>query len=260
MENSAHPSVAVDSRETILLMTATIEPPIDAPLLTRRDVPTRVADYSRAFTHYCRRLGKSGYGQIVFVDNSGADLGFLREIAEANRVLDRVELVSFRNLEAGATRFYGECTLLRHGFQLSRSLRQAEPGAVVWKVTGRYIVDNLNRIIREAPAGRDLYVHCRNRPIRYVDFGLAGFAVNSAPAILDRILAADCVRSKDESLIRELIDNGELAEFEIEPRFADIPDFVGHRGSDNADYRGPYYRAKYALRSIANRFLPSLWL
>jgi hypothetical protein len=245
---------------TVLFLTATITPPRDAPLLKRTDVRLRIDDYKTAFAHYCNEIGQAGYDRIVFVENSGYGVEFLSPIAKAANASDRVEVLSYKGLLAGATRFYGECSLLKYGFETSRFIRESGPGAIVWKVAGRYIVPNLAAIIKGASGAADFYCHCRNWPMRYVDFCAAGFRTRSALEILDVILSEPDVRGKDEAVLRDLIDEGKLARFRIEPRFARIPDFVGVRGRDNADYQSPAHRMKYFLRVAASRVAPRLWL
>lgn len=246
----------------LLVMTATIRPPSNAPQLTRTDAEARLADYRRGLQHNLALLRKRVVSGIVFVDNSAYGTERLEDIvAGAEDLRGRIELISYdaRLGEMQQSRFAGECKLLAHAFDSSALIRGSDD-AHVWKVTGRYVVRNLGAIIAADYGRADLIVHCRNRPKRFVDFGVAGFARTRAAEIMGRVLASPHLEYRDEAVIREGVDGAMFADLQVARRFAEIPDFSGVRGSDSASYDGSLYRMKYLARVTANRVFPQLWI
>ncbi|MDO5703842.1 MAG: hypothetical protein Q4G49_02060 [Paracoccus sp. (in: a-proteobacteria)] len=248
---------------TLLVMTATIKPPSNALLLTRTHVGARIEDYRRGLRHNLALVRAGVVSGVVFVDNSGHGTAEMQETVadEPGDLAGKVELISYdaqldKNVQ---TRFAGECKLLSHAFQNSRMILTAT-ASHVWKVTGRYVVRNLGRIISADYGDSDLIVHCRNRPSRFVDFGLAGFRRNRATELIGRVLDWPDVERLDESIIRKMIDGGSFDDIRVAQRFAAIPDFSGVRGSDSASYDGLAYRAKFMARVTANRLFPRLWI
>lgn len=56
-------------------------------------------------------------------------------------------------------------------------------GAIIWKITGRYVVKNLPSIIARAPKRFDAYVDMKNRPLRWMDMRLMAWTTT----VYDRI-------------------------------------------------------------------------
>jgi hypothetical protein len=121
-------------------------------------------------------------------------------------------------------------------------------------------VRNLAAILRGSEGDNDLILHCRNHPMRYVDFGLVGFSRRQAAPIIERILRQPSVQDQDERMVRDLLDAGGFQDMKVRPRFSAVPDFVGVRGSDNASYEGFRYRLRFRLRSVAHKLLPWVWV
>jgi hypothetical protein len=90
----------------------------------------------------------------VFVENCGFDLSPLADVVSVTRAAHRVEFVSFDGLDNPPRygRGYGEFKLLDYASENSRTVAAADAGTMLWKVTGRYRVLNITRIIRSAPS------------------------------------------------------------------------------------------------------------
>lgn len=245
---------------SILLMTGTIQPQRNARELTRSDVGARIDDYRRAMVHNLALLRDNSISGLVFVENSGYGMEDFADLAADHEIADRLEMISYDAAQPQRqTRFSGECRLLRHAFRQSRLIRQ-QPDGYVWKITGRYIVQNLAAIVRESEDDSDLILHCRNYPMHYVDFGLVGFRMGRAELILDRILGTAAIDDLDERMVRSMMAQARLADMRVRTRFSRIPDFRGVRGRDNAFYGGVKYRAEYLLRCIVHRVAPQIWI
>ncbi|HEX5245081.1 MAG TPA: hypothetical protein VFW23_17615, partial [Tepidisphaeraceae bacterium] len=107
----------------ILLMTATIRPPAGARALKVRDPAVRLAEYDSALSFYCGLLGR-GIDQIVFAENSEAELEPLRNrVAELGHFAG-VEFLSFNGLDYPPQfgRGYGEFKLIDYAMAHSRFL------------------------------------------------------------------------------------------------------------------------------------------
>lgn len=242
---------------SVLVMTATIRPPVNAIALARTNVDQRLSDYRLGLHHNLALLRRGVFSGLVFVDNSG----FGTEDLQDGIGPDEVEFISYDGKlgERVETRFAGECRLLRTAFERSQTIGRAGEGRV-WKVTGRYVVRNLSQIVSDCYGTSDLVVHCRNRPTRFVDFGVAGFRASSGAEIMDRVLRVPDIETKDEVVIRNMIEGGAFADLRVAQRFSQIPDFSGVRGSDASSYDGVAYRMKYLARVGANRVFPRLWI
>lgn len=243
-----------------LLMTGTIAPPRDAPELAVRDVAARIDAYREALSFNLGLLAQGVIGRLVFVENSDHGMAPFADLV-GPELSEDVALVSYDGIGAGpaTTRFHGECLLLRHAFRIVPGLDDDASGPV-FKVTGRYRVRNLAALLGGTGADFDVALHCRNRPMRYVDFGIAGFRPSRAAAFLDRVLARPGIEAADERVLREMMDEGRFEGLDVRTRLSRVPDFLGVRGSDGTSYAGLRYRLKYLLRAAAHRAMPNVWI
>lgn len=130
----------------ILLLTATISPKRNQPGLILYDEKERLAQYIEALEFYIHAKASGDIDAIVFVDNSGYDVSQIRRKYEC----DDVEIISFNGLDYPSDyhRGYGEMTLIINAYELSTVLRKAKDLDRIWKVTGRYKVININKVIK----------------------------------------------------------------------------------------------------------------
>jgi len=251
-----------DAHVDILLMTATITPD-NSPELARTDPALRLQDYADALAFYIDRLGtdaKDGViDGIVFVENSDSDISSLVALAAARGVADRVEFIANygRHSYPGRDRSYGESRLLDHGMSNSRLIATAGDRAVVWKITGRYRVRNLARMVRTAPARFDLYCDVRNRPIAWLDLRFMAWTREGYDRLLRGIAERLGTDPKEPAMYRYVVG---LADPAVVLRYRTEPLVDGVRGWDNRHYAQGRAKLKFWVRATARRLLPGLWI
>jgi hypothetical protein len=242
----------------IALITSTVAPAAGVLLLKRTDVQERLADYVRAFDFYCRCLCRGIFDRIVYVENSGYPLDRLQGVAQRHGVSSLIEFVSYRaDTPPANNRLYLELNLISHALEASSFLK--DPDAVIWKITGRYIIKNVSKIVAKCSARqKDLYINCRNLPSRYTDFYFVGFR-RPAFDVLFPDLDAYRGREAGEFKLRQTLDQ-DLPGVSVLPRFPAVPRVLGVRGWDGARYDSLRNLAKFQLRSAINFALPWLWI
>jgi len=246
----------------VLLMTATIAPLHGIPALVRVDPTLRLQDYQESLAFYIGLLGKC-FDAIVFAENSKSDLAPLVATSAKSGYVDKVEFISFYGLDYPPVygRGYGEFQLVEHAIKKSKLL---SPGDIVWKVTGRYIVKNIEEIVASRPLTSDLYCHMRNYPYRLCELYLLAWNMRGYEAVIKGVyshLRNDIVPNKhtiEETLFRQILDRS-FEHINIVPRFKIVPIVHGVRGWDNSQY-SKKWSIKIATRRLANVFVPSLWI
>lgn len=247
---------------SVLLLTATVAPDPAMPVLRVRDPASRRREYERAFAFYLG-LPPELVSGIVLAENSGADLTPFAEIAARRGMADRVELLPVSAAPPALGRGVGEAHIIDEAMGGSVLLRAAGPDQGIWKVTGRYMVCNLRRLIARRPA-TDLYVNLRRRPQTWC----VTYAYAFTRRGYERYLADATERFRPSAevdlvteyamgrYVEELLGRGEP----IVPRFAAEPRLDGVRAWDQESYRSPRQRLKYLARVSARRTLPGLWV
>jgi hypothetical protein len=149
------------SISNILLLTATITPLAGIPILARTDSSARLDDYAEALRFYLSLVGQC-VDYIIFVENSNSDISKLKAIVAQANLTQSVEFIVFAGLDYPSEygRGYGDFKCVEYAMNHSRIL-DSQPGeSIVWKVTGRYFIKNLCRIIATKPSLFDVYCHC----------------------------------------------------------------------------------------------------
>jgi len=245
-----------------VLLTATVMAPHDARNLARRETALRLHDYQQAFDFYLAQLQRGSFDALVLCENSGFDMAPFAAKARQAGLQGRVELISHFGLDHPSRygRGYGEFKLVDHAMQHSTLIASLGPHLRVWKVTGRYKVLNLARLIATQPPQADLYCHCRNIRLRWLDMYLMRWNRRAYDQLIRgvyRKLQQDDTPTSAEQRFRALIDrhHGGL---HIARRFAHVPRIDGKRGSDNRDYGTMW--PKHLARVMAQRLAPWLWI
>ena len=242
-------------------MTATVTPPEGVVKLARIDPGLRLQDYLTALGFYLGCLEGGAIDAIVFVENSGSDLAALRALAARSPRRDKVEFIGFQGLDYPPEygRAYGEMKLVDHAMVTSRLIGQAPAEAMVWKVTGRYVVRNLRELVRR-PDHALLVCHCRNHPLRWADMCVMGWVNGTYRFLLEGCcerLKENLAGSSPEIEFRRVVDSG-AEKWPVRRRFPVAPRLEGVRGWDNERYEDN--RGKVIVRSVLNRLMPSLWI
>lgn len=144
-----------------VLLTATIAPTLSADMqLVRSDPVLRRQDYEQALRSWLA-TPLDWLAGLVFVENSGADLRSLRQIAEKENTAGiPVEFIScrFPPPPPGLHYGYSEACLVLHALETSELLRKSE---YFIKATGRYLFPDVNRLVRSLPEHYDIAVDCK---------------------------------------------------------------------------------------------------
>lgn len=245
-----------------VLLTATVVAPQDARNLARRDTGQRLQDYLQAFDFYLKQLQRDSFDALVLCENSGFDLAPFAAKARLAGLHDRVELIGHQGLDHPSRhgRGYGEFKLVDHAMQHSLLIAGLGPQLRVWKVTGRYKVHNLPRLIAGQPQQADLYCHCRNFPMPWLDMYLMCWNRRAYDTLIRGAyhrLRQDDSPTSAEQHFRALVD-GHAEGLHIVRRFKQVPRIEGVRGFDNRVYQA--MRHKLLVRELAQRVLPWLWI
>lgn len=245
-------------RLNILLMTATITPD-NPPELARVDPELRLGDYAHALAFYIDQLEADAIQGIVFVENSDSDVSSLVALAAGRGVADRVEFIANygRNSYPGRHRSYGESRLLDHAMATSRLIADAGDRAIIWKITGRYQVRNLARMVKTAPRRFDLYCDVRNRPIAWLDLRFMAWTRVGYDRLLRDIatrLGTDPKEPEMYSYITQVADPAVVKRYRTEPLID------GVRGWDNHNYAKGNGMVKFWIRSASRKLLPFVWI
>jgi hypothetical protein len=248
------------SMANVLLMTATINPLKGLPSLARIDPDLRRADYIEALKFYLHLLGRC-FDRIVFAENSNADLSDLRALVLDHSMSNRVEFVSFYGLDFPPEygRGFGEFKMVDYAVSQSPSLKQLE--TVVWKVTGRYVLLNMEAMVASYP-GADIYCHMRDYPHRLCELAFLAWTQNGYKRLIQGI--APMLRNdqkptvSEEVHFRKLIDKSKK-QLLITPRLKIVPIIEGIRGWDNSRYSNRN-SPKILMRRAANVLIPWFWI
>jgi hypothetical protein len=246
----------------IALLTSTIAPDPGVFLLKRASASERLKDYKEAFAFYCDELNKASFDRIIYADNSGHPLDELAVIAANKGVGHLVEFISYKStVSPQNSRFYLEINLIEQVVNHSTILRM-HADCTVWKITGRYIVKNVARIISACIRGRraDVYVNFRDFPRPVLDFYLIGFTLTAYRALFDGNIQLYEGTADGEAILRKFIDGRQLDGIVLRRRLPVTPRVLGVRGYDGGKYGGAKDTTKYLLRGFANAVLPWLWI
>jgi hypothetical protein len=255
-------------KKNILLLTATITPPQNAPLLKRVDPNVRLCDYEKALAFYLTLLD-SCIDSIIFVENSNSDISRLRDIVNKNQLNNRVEFLVFDGLDYPPSfdRAYGEFKLIQYAMDYSQTIcSNSNTEMIIWKVSGRYIIRNLNRIISRKPLTFDIYCNFRKIPKRWAEMYLLAWNLKGYNNCLRNIyhdlkpLIIDDIRIKDpEELFIDLLQQSKSF-VAIVPRFNVTPMVDGVRGWTNQNFLEGRDLLKYYIRWASNILFPWFWI
>jgi hypothetical protein len=245
----------------VLLLTATIRPPADAINLARQDVGLRLQDYICALNFYIDQIEKKVIDKIVFCDNSNFDPCQLHALVSQRVQGANVEIISFAGLDYPAAngRGFGEFMLVDYAMEHSKLLASAP--CTVWKVTGRYKVLNLNKLIRSRPTSAQLYCNSRNYPDRWTDLYVLAWTQVGYEKFIKGVykrLSEDGAKRSAEHLFRIILDGNKNSKKELVERFKVVPLLDGIRGVDNGSYLS--MNLKYRVRAMARIFMPWFWV
>jgi hypothetical protein len=253
----------------LLVMTATFTPSPDARV-KRSDPGVRREDYKRALRFWLSDPHPA-LDQILFLENSGADLAELRAIAEGEN--PRSKQVEFLSLPAhpippGINYGYSEMQMLDEGLPLSR-LRASTSHMI--KATGRLTFPALGKALDRVTKSDQLRSHrlelmvdCRKLgfPRRGYDASVQLFACSHD--FYDRVLynSKSEMNSTDIRLLEHLIFR-KVIPFKGRPgyhlRFPSNIDPVGYSGFRARSYSSPRTVLSRRIRALLRVVAPGYW-
>jgi hypothetical protein len=246
----------------LLVMTATIIPAANAGV-RRADPQVRMEDYKRALRYW---LGypHAAAERILCLENSGADLRELQEIADTeNPLCKSVEILSVpgNQIPEGTNYGYTEMELLDEGLALSQ-LRKVTTHMI--KVTGRLTFPSLGRALDRIGEPPKLMVDCRKLgfPRRGFDASVQLFVCSHG--FYDRVLrgSREEMNSTDVRLLEHLIFR-KVIPFKGQPgiylRFPCNVEPVGYSGFKAKRYGSPAMAIARQIRAVLRVIAPGYW-
>lgn len=246
------------AREHWLLLTATISPPQDAANLVVISPEERLKQYQASLNFYIekhlRSTSSSCVDGIVFAENSGSDLNSIAKTIPSS-TSDQVALHGWSEeyLSPAFDRGYRELRLIDRVCDDNPQLAAAlDRGAVIWKVTGRYRVENISSIIAYADTTASVHVDLRRWPKPWCEMRVMGFDRDGLDLFIRPVLSHLRTGIATEELLHHLIEDGIFSKSDcrakISRRFRVEPRVDGIRGGDGKNYLMGRNYAKYILR------------
>jgi len=249
-----------------IIITATVIPDPDVPMLAVRDPAVRLTEYLSALPHHLHAAREIA-ADVVLAENSGADLRPFAEAAERQGFPHHFELLPCESSAGHLGRGYGELRMIADAFRGSSAIKRLGEDELVWKVTGRYRVLNLGRLASSAPKV-DLYCNLRTvsldprqRNLRWVD----QWAFAMTPRGFDRYvrpvigaLERGETTSSETLLAQTIFDHRDDAR--VAPRFAVEPRVSGVAAWDGRSYDRFRTRLFHTGAAAMRRIAPSIWI
>ena len=242
-----------------LLLTATVRPSPGIAGSRHNDVDQRLAEYRVAIAHAVR-VARSVGARVVVAENSGASLADLVPGREHRSTVELDAAPVSDPVEVRAGKGFAEMKLVAGARRRCPAVADA---SLVWKLTGRYRIRNLAALIHATPAA-DLTVNLRRHPRPWADLwvwsassrGLDALETH-ADAFRTDPGAAEPAEVRMFGVVQRLRVQSSLS---VSPRLPIEPRISGVRGWDGRRYDDTRQRAKWAVRSIARRVTPELWI
>ncbi|CAN2534677.1 hypothetical+protein [Methylocapsa aurea] len=255
------------TQPTVIVMTATVDPGDYAADIARRDLEVRKADYRNALQFYLGLEDPRICG-VVFCENSGADLSFLRAETLRRGAERPLELIGFcgNRRPSGLHYGYSELGVIDHACRHSRLLGS---GDRFFKATGRLTFERISALMDRLPDDcrfgadfRRAYSKEGGAPMRartelmffHKAFYLEHFFERRDRMIDSPVLFEEFVPQVILP-IRGRAETGALA-----LRWPIECGATGYAARDNSDYNSGAIRTKRRIRAFARRAAPWLWI
>ncbi len=139
-----------------LLITATIKPLVK---VTHSDPEVRCAEYVRNLRRY---IGESDFDTVIFAENSGYPFDASEIFALAEQMKKRFVLLDLSGTADSNTMSTGEAHLMRQALRQCDFLADDD---MIWKVTGRIYIRNVNKILKatekRVPKDQALFLYAK---------------------------------------------------------------------------------------------------
>ena len=246
-------------KKQILLITATVTPQANMPNLKVVNPQERVHQYLESIRFLVQSGATSIFEKIYLAENSGYDLTLFRHaLIEAKC---EVELVSIQpRVDGRVGRCLSEFLLIDDAMKVESLAQALERGCVLWKITGRYSILNLNKIVSNQ-ADYDININMRRYPKKWADLFLFSFNRRG----WESIGAALCGFTPENNTGLSEVDIYDVInsisnknEVTVQRRLPFEPHIVGVRGYDGHQYDSGSQRLKRIVRKTIRLVAPKL--
>lgn len=250
------------NKPVVLLMTATITPPDNCPDLARKNPEMRMNDYINALKYYLD-IPSQYCDRIIFAENSDTNLEPLQSALALHSQNKQVEFITFPQGNTFPPKYgkgYGEMLLMDYAMENSKVLSNDD---VIWKATGRLILDNFAEILRISPQDYDVYCDLHNE---YKLLGLTHFFdprfYSFTRQGYDKFFRPHTSNLKGTHIEHYFYDVliRNLNEHKIIPRFKKVPMIRGIVGSSNKDYFTINKIIQRKIQQFFRSVTPWFWL
>ncbi|WP_295392341.1 hypothetical protein [uncultured Thiodictyon sp.] len=244
----------------VVLLTATIDPGPYAQQVVRNNPQVRQEDYRKSL-EFWTEISDDRITGIVFCENSGADLGFLRAASRGSRI--PIELISYQGNAAPVGVHYGYSELGIIDYAMKESVLLAHCEYFI-KATGRLTFPRISRLLDTTDIRFDAIIDHRRKYRNE-----SGYPLRSRTQLM--LFSTDFYRKKMLDVRGEMIGGCShieefiaekicslIGEHRISQRFLLECPASGVAGT-NQDYHSLVIVSKNMLRAFLRRLLPSLW-
>lgn len=240
--------------QRVLLLTATVTPHPQMGALVVRAPEERFEQYRAAFQSLVSSGATELFDAIVLCENSGFALDRFDDVFADSQATVIYAPVAMDDSAGKYGRGYSEMLLI------DRALEQV--GDVIgendriWKLTGRYRIKNLARVVTASTPSADVVVTLRKYPSKWADLYLFGFnrrAWRVLSGHLDELKAAS-----GSVVMYDLIDGLSTQGLQVRARLGAEPILAGVRGHDQRNYDSGTQRLKRRARQLLHIVAPGL--
>jgi hypothetical protein len=230
-----------------------------------RDPQLRLRQYAQALRSYLA-LPRPYPDAILYCENSGADIGPLRQIADTEN--PHRKPVLFWQFAPEAPPEYGkgyaELEILDRAYE--EHLARLPETTVIWKVTGRLIVSNFPALMASRPENCILYIDLRKLPLlrksgnwnHYADTRIMAYTPSGYSQAFHGFRNGKSYAS-EKTLFHHLYPLIRATPAMC-PRFRVQPIVQGVEGTLLKDYSSASQLIKNTVRAGARRVVPGLWI
>lgn len=241
--------------------------------LSVENIDERIGQYVKTLQYY---VNSDCVSQIVFVENSGWDLSWLsRQVTTNGKVEIEYVSLDLNDFPRERGKGYGEFCLLDEGVLRSQLIKAATHFV---KVTGRFPIVNLSRLLKEAESKGDIKLFCDLKDHKIYDWlGLNWDGHHGDTRFY--VVSKDFYNTNFMGKYRELDDSkglgaewlmyqvakdnicnpGVYCRFKTEPIFSGKAGHMPKSIIDSNDYSGSKQRIKRGCRQLGRKLVPWFW-
>ena len=247
-------------RKQSLLLTATVTPQVNMRDLQVSRPGDRLTHYREAFSSLIANDCSGLFQTIYIAENSGHDMKEFEKILSASK--SRIELLKIDPMTDGSLgRCFSEMSLIDQALKSDVIKDELNDNVLIWKLTGRYSVKNIRKIITNSYKNKDIIINMRKYPIHWADMYLFAFNEKGWRALFDEMKASKELKSmsiSEETIYSIVSGFAKSGALDIRSRFPFEPHVRGIRGYDGRQYDFGSQRMKRYARQIARLLAPRL--